>query len=73
MAAKTSILTTDPELIPDHFEYVGADKVRVHLKTKTGEPFSYTLSTVMLMRSLTMSVDLINSQKVEVVRDLGMF
>jgi hypothetical protein len=69
---KTS-LAPDTELTPDRFEYIAADKVQVTLKTKTGDAVSYTMSTGMLLRSITMSVDLINSRKVDVLTDLNLF
>ena len=73
MAATTpTILTADIELTPDRLEYIAANRVRVVLKTGDGETVSYVMKTGMLMRSLTMSVDLLNSRKVEFLRDLRM-
>ena len=61
------------ELTPEHFEYIGTDKVRVSLKTTAGDDVAYTLSVSMLLRSLTMSVDLINANKVAILKDANVF
>ena len=47
---QTTALPHDTELTPEAREYIGADKIRVTLKTSTGETVSYTLSTASLDR-----------------------
>ena len=64
-------LRADIELTPERYEYVAADKVRVILKTKTGDIIAYTMKTASLVKSVNLSVNLINSFNAQVLRDLG--
>jgi len=66
-------LPADIELIPDGFEYVAADKVRVTLKTQTGDAVSYTMTVAMLAQSITLGVALINTNMTQALRDLKVF
>jgi hypothetical protein len=59
------------ELTPERIEYVGANEVLVTLKTKTGAPVTYTLTTASLVKSVNLSVALINGFTAKVLRDLG--
>lgn len=58
---------------PERYEYVNAIRVKVTLKTKTGETIAYTMTTAMLAKSVSLSVDLINNCTGQVFRDLGVF
>ena len=60
-ATKKATPAADQELTPERCEYIGADEVRVILKTKTGDAVSYTLTTAMLIKSVNLSVALINN------------
>lgn len=61
------------ELQPTACKYVGADEVLVSLTTKTGEIFSYSLKTAMLVHMVNLSTNLINTCTGQVFRDLGVF
>ncbi|SHG87418.1 hypothetical protein SAMN05443248_2943 [Bradyrhizobium erythrophlei] len=61
------------ELQPTSCEYVGADEVLVSLKSKTGEIFSFSLKTAMLVHGINLAVTLINSCTAQVFRDLDVF
>jgi hypothetical protein len=65
---QASGMDTRGELKPESCEYVGADEVRVTLKTKTGDNVTYTLTAAML-HSVNLSVALINSCTAQVFRD----
>jgi hypothetical protein len=54
-------LPADIELTPERCEYMAADKVRVTLKTDAGDPVTYTLTPKMLVKSINLSVALINN------------
>lgn len=66
-------VTADIELTPERREYIGVDKIRVSLKTTTGEIASYTLSSAALVQSVNMSVALINTNVVQALRDIKVF
>jgi hypothetical protein len=68
-----AMLTADIELTPEKVEYVGADAVRVTMKTETGDAVSYTMKTASLVKSVNLSVNLINNCTAQVFRDLGVF
>jgi hypothetical protein len=61
------------ELQPIGCEYVGPNEVKVSLQDKTGQIFSYSVETAMLVRMVNMSVALINSATAQVFRDLDVF
>jgi hypothetical protein len=61
------------ELTPESCEYIGIDEVLVSMKTNTGDTVSYSMSTASLVKSVNMSVNLINSCTAQVFRDLGVF
>jgi hypothetical protein len=71
--APNATLPADIELKPESCEYIGADQVRVILKTNTGDHVSYTMTTAMLVKSVNLSVALINNCTGRVFRDLGVF
>jgi hypothetical protein len=52
---------------------IGADEVRVTLKTKTGDTVTYTLTTAKLVQSVNLSAALINSCTAQVFRDPDVF
>jgi hypothetical protein len=66
-------LTADIELTPERCEYIGVDKIRVSLKTTTGAPVTYTMTTASLVKSVNLSVALINNFTGQVLRDLGRY
>jgi hypothetical protein len=63
-------LTADIELTPERCEYIAADKVRVTLKRDAGDPVTYTVTTASMMKSVNLSMALINGFTVQVLRDL---
>ena len=71
MTANT-IPTPDIELELERLEYAAINKIRVVLKTSDGETVTYIMKTRTLMQSIRASVDLLNSNKLEFFRDLGM-
>jgi hypothetical protein len=64
-------LRADIELAPERIEFVAANKVRVTLKTETGDVVAYTMKTASLVASVNMSVAVINNFTGQVLRDLG--
>ena len=58
-------------LTPDRIEYVGVNEVLVTLKTASGAPVTYTLSTAALLEFVNLSTRTINNFSAQVLRDLG--
>jgi hypothetical protein len=69
----------DATLIADHLgdmevstcKYVAGNKVEITLQNKHGDIVTYTVKTSMLLHMVTLSMDLINSFKVQVLGDLA--
>jgi hypothetical protein len=85
-AAKAEIATMTPtpntntssrsdfgDLTPERYEYVSANKIRLLLRSRSGDVVAFTMTTAMLAHSVNLAVQCMNSNAAQVLKDLEVF
>jgi hypothetical protein len=79
--AAVTTTTNHPASLPEHLgelqptscNHAGPGEVLVSLTTTTGDLVTYSLKTAMLVRLVSLSMTLINSNQAQIFRDLDVF